>query len=132
MSRCGARASVCASGLAVPISMPRYTMAESTETISAPRVSTRDTASPVLPDAVGPIRKTTPSPVMCTSLSPHEQAIQRRQINLHPARPTMIAVSGARGSFHVTQQGVHFRQAQTPARLDGGPAAHVGKQIIDR
>ena len=48
---------LAASGLAVPMSMPRYTSAESTLIISSGKRCTKLTASPVLPEAVGPIRK---------------------------------------------------------------------------
>jgi len=52
----GRIASVAASGFAVPMSMPRYTRAESTLMISSGKRSTSHTASSVLPLAVGPIR----------------------------------------------------------------------------
>src|SRR5688572_15687255 len=55
MRRCGASASVAASGLALPMSRPRYTSAESTLMISVPSRCAHSTASAVLPDAVGPM-----------------------------------------------------------------------------
>jgi hypothetical protein len=41
-------------GLAVPTSMPRYTCIESTLRISAPAAAATDSATSLLPDAVGP------------------------------------------------------------------------------
>src|SRR5574340_335283 len=57
MRWCGARARVAASGLAVPMSMSRYTSAESTLMSSTGRRCASSTATPVLPLAVGPMRK---------------------------------------------------------------------------
>src|SRR3989338_9121645 len=54
---CGARARVAASGLAVPMSMSRYTSAESTLMSSTGSCCASSTATLVLPLAVGPIRK---------------------------------------------------------------------------
>src|SRR3569833_861039 len=57
INRCGATANTSGPGLAVPISIPRYTKAESTLTISQGSRRTNSTAKPVLPEAVGPMRK---------------------------------------------------------------------------
>src|ERR1039458_1313000 len=54
---CGARARVVVSGLAVPMSMSRYTSAESTLMISTGKVCASSTATLVLPLSVGPMRK---------------------------------------------------------------------------
>jgi tRNA A37 N6-isopentenylltransferase MiaA len=51
-------ARVAASGFAVPMSMPRYTCAESALTISPPNRRARASATADLPDAVGPTRMT--------------------------------------------------------------------------
>src|SRR5258706_16159839 len=53
---CGTRARSAADGLAVPTSMPRYTSAESTLTISTGSTSAMASAAAVLPEAVGPAR----------------------------------------------------------------------------
>src|SRR5690242_20474623 len=54
---CGWRRRVSASGLAAPMSSPRYTSAESTLTSSTGKRVASAHASAVLPVAVGPIRK---------------------------------------------------------------------------
>ena len=54
---CGTAASSAADGLAVPMSMPRYTRAESTLMISTGRRCATASAAAVLPDAVGPARQ---------------------------------------------------------------------------
>ena len=51
-------ACVAASGLAVPISMPRYTWAESTLMISIGKCWASSSATALLPEAVGPMMKT--------------------------------------------------------------------------
>jgi hypothetical protein len=51
------RARVSRSGFAVPMSMPRYTWAESTLTISNGKRRARSSASSDLPAPVGPISK---------------------------------------------------------------------------
>src|SRR5688572_8480117 len=54
MRWCGTRARSAAPGLAVPMSMPRYTSAESSDTISTGSLSATWIAAADLPLAVGP------------------------------------------------------------------------------
>src|ERR1700738_5348277 len=58
MRWCGVRARVLLSGLAVPMSIPRYTSAESTLMISNGNFSVRRMARSDFPEPVGPINKT--------------------------------------------------------------------------
>ena len=53
-------------GLAVPMSIPRYTSIESTEQISAPRSSASASAASVFPLAVGPTSARSGGPVAIT------------------------------------------------------------------
>ena len=60
MRWCGTRARSSAEGLAVPMSSPRYTCIESTETISPPSCSARSNAMLDFPTAVGPASRIGP------------------------------------------------------------------------
>src|SRR3990167_1124434 len=57
MRRCGAIFKISSVGFAVPMSIPRYTMAESTLIISKGNCWTNLTDNCVFPDAVGPIKQ---------------------------------------------------------------------------
>ena len=62
---CGTAARSAGVGFAVPMSMPRYTRAESTLTISASRARASCRAAAVLPAAVGPASATIPGSRRC-------------------------------------------------------------------
>src|SRR5579871_6030589 len=106
------------SGLALPMSSPRYTNAESTLTISRGTGvdSARRTAHSLLPDPVGPVSTSTggfglmvgtptgPSAGAEASPAPQEQLVQLREREPRPGGPPVIALVGAIGQLHLAQQ----------------------------
>src|SRR5512139_951865 len=112
---------MAAFGFAVPMSMPRYTMAESTLTITNGSRSTSATARSVLPTAVGPMRQTTlaPSPPTASASAPaHEQAVELGKAEPRPGGTAVVALPAALGALDVAQQGIHLVERQAPVRPD--------------
>src|SRR5262249_38269099 len=99
----GTRARTSVVTLAVPMSRPRYTCAESTLTISMGAVSARRSAQSVLPAPVGPVRTQTGSAPGAagtsanTSAAPQEQLVELLQGQARPGRPAVVALVGALG-----------------------------------
>src|SRR5262252_8093029 len=99
------------------MSMPRYTCAESTLTISARSLPASASESALLPEAVGPISSTA-GVIRCsagrrtenaTALAPaHEQPVEVRERQLIPRRSSVVAVAGALGHLHLAQKRVHL------------------------
>ena len=118
-------------GLAVPISSPRYTSAESTLTISSGSCREPERPSRVLPVPVGPVEHPAPARGRTHgSPTPQEQLIE-----LRPA--TGASRSGGRdctgwrvGRFHLAQQGVHLGQRQPAMRVDRGAAGERAEKLI--
>src|SRR5688572_6930547 len=105
-------------------------MAESTLMMSKGKRSTRFRARSVLPEAVGPIKKTRGGNFRELTLplpSPQKELIELMHAELHPCRPAMIALAAALRLLHFPQQGVHFLQGQLPAGAHRGVAGH-GRQ----
>ena len=129
---CGILARVARSGFAVPISMPRYTWAESTLTISNGNRSASSRAMSDLPAPVGPISK---------QRAPAAAAHQRPRMNnrsrspsdsrTHVGRPWLHWSARAR-ALHFAQQRVHFRQGEIALGAHRGMAGHGAEQAIDR
>src|SRR6185312_16989377 len=127
---CGMRARTPASGLAVPMSMPRYTCAESTLTISPPSVPASAIATALLPAAVGPISSTTGVTAAGGSAAAHEEAVEIAERQPVPRRPAVVALAGALSRLHLAQQRVHLRQRQRAMRAHRGVAGHRREEIV--
>ena len=52
-------------------------------------------------------------------------------LDLYPGRTAMITLTGALGSFHIAQQGVHFLRWSGAVGAYGTMAGHGRKQLID-
>src|ERR1700740_1461109 len=100
-------------GLAVPMSKPRYTSAESTLTISTGALLASRRAQSVLPAPVGPARTNTGSSLRRAPrhpAAPQEQPIELRNGEAHPGGPSVVALAGALGRLHLSQQRIHLGQ----------------------
>ena len=100
-------------GLAVPMSMPRYTSAESMDTTSPPSAWASAMANPVLPEAVGPISAMARGFTKAARgalAAAQEQPVQVGERELVPGGAAMVALAALFGFFHLAQQRVHFRQ----------------------
>jgi len=60
------------------------------------------------------------------SLASHEHAVKFVYRDLEPGRPTVIALAGTLGRFHVTQQRIHFGQGERAVGPDRSMAGHGG------
>ena len=126
----GTAARVAASGLALPMSRPRYTCAESTLTISMGNSRASRSAKSLLPVPVGPVstaiglawRRASIAAVRGRSSPAQEHAVELLQADLRPGRPAVIALVGARRLLHLAQQRIHLRQREPPMRVDGRTA----------
>src|SRR6185436_7478308 len=115
------------------MSMPRYTCAESTLTISTGKRSASESASEDFPEQVGPISSTTGimhlaarvARTRCKSVASgpcrasllptaHEDAVEIRESELIPRGPAVIALASALRRFHLAQERVHLRHGQAP------------------
>src|SRR5262245_17760678 len=115
MRWCGTCARIADEGLALPMSSPRYTWAESTLTISSGNLRASASATSVLPVPVGPVStamgRVVPgkeSREIFTSTAAQEHAVELRQRHLRPRRSPVVALIGARRLFHLAQQRVHL------------------------
>src|SRR5688572_20554496 len=109
------RARISADGLALPMSSPRYTCAESTLTISSGNSRASASAMSVLPLPVGPVStaigRRRPAPVVSgrdsgdplTSSAAQDHGVELGQRHLRPGRPAVIALVGARCLLHLAQ-----------------------------
>jgi hypothetical protein len=126
------RARVAHRALAVPMSMPRYTSAESTLTISNGSSSPGASQDPTCPPRSGPSTGRA-TPRLRSLINARAGTADRdRERQPHPGRAAVIALVGALGTLHFAQQGVHFREAQIALRAHGRMAGHGGEQVIDR
>src|SRR5262245_25959881 len=90
------------------MSRPRYTIAESTLTISAANRSASSRARSLLPAPVGPINRTTWGWDSTWLSAAQEQPIKIRDAEAEPGWTAVIALIRPFGLLHFTQQGVHF------------------------
>jgi hypothetical protein len=60
-------------------------------------------------------------------LTTHEHFVQIVHAQLEPGRATMIALTGALGLFHFTQQGIHFGDTQDAIRAHGTVTGERGE-----
>ena len=67
---------------------------------------------------------------MAVSPSPHKQGIQLLDRDLPPGRSAVVALVGAFGCFHLTQEGIHLVQGQFAVRPDGAVAGHGGEDVV--
>src|SRR5262244_1528502 len=116
---CGTARRSAGEGFAVPMSMPRYTWAESTLTISTGKRAASAAASALLPLAVGPMRR-----IAAGSAATHEELVEVREAHLEPRRPAVIALPRALGLLHLAQQRVHLGDRQRAVRAHGAVAGH--------
>ena len=102
-----------AAGLAVPMSSPRYTCAESTHMISTGACAASRMAQSLLPLPVGPVRISTgsswrPHRPRRTLAAPQEQLVELLQGEARPGGTAVIALVGALGDLHLPQQRIHL------------------------
>src|SRR6266568_3435342 len=114
------------------MSIPRYTCAESTLTISTGMRDASASATALLPDAVGPMSKIVGVMRADRAMSPptHEEAVQISKRELIPRRPAVIALARAFGRFHLAQQRIHFANGQAAVRANGSVAGHRRQQLV--
>src|SRR5512143_120005 len=62
--------------------------------------------------------------------APHKHPIQLRQRDLEPRRPSVVALVGALGLFHLAQDGVHLGQRELLVGAHGGVAGEGGQQFV--
>src|SRR5690242_15814319 len=132
MRRCGTRSSTGRAGLAVPMSSPRYTSAESTLTISTGALSASAIAQSLLPEPVGPVSTNTGSrgPAGAISAAPQEQLVELLQAEAGPGRTAVVALVGAVGGLHLAQQAVHFRQAEAAVGVYRAAAGERAEEAV--
>src|SRR5688572_5785956 len=135
---CTTRARSASVGLAVPMSIPRYTMAESTLTIWAGKRSPSSNDSRVLPAPVGPIRSTTGRTAGLTrslagviaSAPAQEQPVQLVQGDARPGRAAVVALVGVIGALHLAQERVHLRHRHGAVGTHGGAAGERRHHLV--
>ncbi len=59
-----------------------------------------------------------------------EERVNGWQIHQNPGGTAVIALVGAFGSFHLTQQGIHFGETQAMAATNGGMAGAGAEQAF--
>src|SRR6266566_2316758 len=121
--RCGTRACVARSGLAVPMSSPRYTWRASAEITVTGVWAASATATPVFPTPVGP----TTTGVRSRESGPTKPAFQFLFGELHHGRPPMDIVRRKRRRQEPHNQLAHFAYIERLPGLDGG-AAGIGRR----
>src|SRR5580765_7298010 len=129
MRWCGTRARSAAEGFAVPISMPRYTWAESSETISTATRSARARARLDLPLAVGPSR-TYAVPLTATGDVDDRPGEVRRLVGSEPedGARDLLGLAGALQGRGLADA-VHARRVAAD-RMDVG-ADDAGTHCVD-
>src|SRR5579862_2285321 len=132
MRWCGTRARVSRDGFAVPMSIPRYTRAESTLTISTGKVSASCKAHSLFPTAVGPASTTTGTAVArrACSAPTQKELIELAEREACPGWPAVIALVGALGGLHLPKQGIHLRQRQSPVRMNRRAAGERAQETV--
>src|SRR5690606_30576378 len=121
--RWGTACRISRAGFAVPMSMSRYTIPESTLMISTGRRRASRMARDDLPLAVGPMRKITGGSVLCSILSqqPHERGFIEGAPDARDVRPRAIE-PGLERTEEPPQPG--------KVRAGAGTRGHVGGQEI--
>src|SRR6185437_1842759 len=130
ISAWGWRRNVSRSGLAAPISRPRYTSAESTLTSSTGKRSASAHASTVLPVAVGPIRKTAGGR-RSTRLAWHDmRGLYGAAWGIHPWRRLIMEhISIRKGHRHAEHDEGAGQARRRQGHLDGrGAGAGIRPQ----
>src|SRR6267143_2217709 len=112
----GTRCRVAASGLAVPMSSPRYTCRASAEMTVRGQCAARASASAVFPTPVGPTMTGT------SGLRAAKPALQLIPRELHDGGPAVDVVRGKLAGEEAREELPHLVGPQGLARLDGRPA----------
>src|SRR5438093_4862384 len=124
--RCGTRACVSRSGLAVPMSSPRYTWRASAEITVRGVWAARATATAVLPTPVGPTR----TGVWCLVSGTAKPPFQFLFGELHHARAAVDVVRRQRRRQQPHDQLAHFVGVECLSRLDRRAARERGGKAL--
>src|SRR5579871_4503343 len=106
------------------MSIPVYTRAESTLTISMGRISASRRAHSLLPTAVGPASTMTGNGLEAAapSASTQEELIELAQRQTRPGRTPVIALIGALGGLHLAKERVHLGKREASMGVNRRPA----------
>src|SRR6266513_824294 len=127
MPRCGTRASVAASGLAVPMSRVRYSWRASAEMTVIGRRSASAAATAVLPTPVGP----TMTGVRCRMSGTAKPTFQFLFGKLHETRSAMDIVRGECGAQQSHDELAHFTRIERLSRLERRAARICRREALE-
>src|SRR5258706_7270905 len=93
--------------------------------ISTGKWPARVAASALLPLAVGPMSR-----IAAGSAATHEEFVEIGEAHLVPGRAAVVALARALGFFHFPQQGVHFRNCQSPVGPHRAVTGHGSQEFV--